>query len=240
MPPVVGLRRRGETTTQAQELELGNVTDTAERQLRRGIRSTSQYLPPGTDAPQGTAVDVPRCRAGVRASRWRITAGLHRSNRLRAELGVLGLNASYTPRASATSPRVEATRTEPPAGSTVRAGNRYRIHLLRSRAGRGARPLWAHAGRSPGAAGRQQPASRRGGDPTAGHDPALDGRGLDRRRERRQRQNRDRWTTSPTRATSDHSPADHGPSIDGRRTYPAPGHPSSVEEVAEQFHCPLW
>ncbi len=127
VPPVVGLTLdEARQLLEAQELELGNVTEQPSDSFAEGL-ITSQDPPPGTDAPQGTAVDVV-----VSSGRQSFTLEDYRGfteDQVRAELGALGLNADIRREASADVAEGQVTRTEPPAGSTVRAGDTVTVFI---------------------------------------------------------------------------------------------------------------
>ena len=191
VPPVVGLTLdEARQLLEAQELELGNVSEQPSDSFAEGL-ITSQDPPPGTDAPQGTAVDVV-----VSSGRQSFTLEDYRGfteEQVRAELGALGLNADIRPEASADVAEGQVTRTEPPAGSTVRAGDTVTVFISS-----GPEPVEVPdlSGLTPGEAQalladsnlRYAEAGTRPVD-----DPALDGRvGSTSRRERATASNRDR------------------------------------------------
>jgi serine/threonine-protein kinase len=127
VPPLVGLTLdEARQLLEAQELELGNVTEQPSDSFAEGL-ITAQDPPPGSNAPEGTTVDVV-----VSSGRQSFTLDDYRGfteDQVRAELGALGLTADIRNEASADVADGQVIRTEPPAGSTVRAGDTVVVFL---------------------------------------------------------------------------------------------------------------
>ena len=127
VPPLVGLTLDdARQLLEAQELELGNVTEQPSDSFAEGL-IIAQDPPPGTDAPEGTTVDVV-----VSSGRQSSTLDDYRGfteDQVRAELGSLGLIPDIRREANDDVTEGQVIRTEPPAGSTVRAGDTVTVFI---------------------------------------------------------------------------------------------------------------